>query len=164
MKLLALLFLPLSAFAADITSTRVSAYDFQTQDAAGAKISDHQRFDTALVACLNTPTCVFVAGGKYRITRGTTPPPPPPPPPATGTAALTCTTPTKNTDGTNITQPVTYKIYHGTSPTALNEVVPLATCAYTFTALPSGTHYFAATAIAGGIESSQIGPVSKVIP
>ena len=156
-------------FAADtVTSTRVSAYDFQAQDTNGAKISDHTRFDTALIACLNNPACVYVAGGKYKITRTTSTPAPPPPPTPTGTAALTWTAPTRNTDGTALTDLAGYRIYHGISPTALTDIrqVPGATVlAYNFTALTSGTHYFAIAAYnAAGVESVLSAVGTKVVP
>lgn len=66
------------AEAQGITTTRTSSYDFQCQNANGAKISDHQRFDSAFIACLNDSRGTYVAGGRYRINRPVTPPPPPP--------------------------------------------------------------------------------------
>lgn len=60
-----------------VTSTRVSDADWQCQDESGKRISDHQRFDTAFVACLNAPNGAFVQGGRYRINKGQPTPPPP---------------------------------------------------------------------------------------
>lgn len=154
------------ANAQGVTSTRVTTFDFQAQDAAGARISDHTRFDTALIACLNNPLCVFVQGGRYRITRAT--PPPPPPPADTGTAAISWTAPTQNTDGSALTNLAGFKVYHGTSPSALTDVRTVAGAAalsYNFTALPSGTHYFAVSAYTVAGTEGQLSAVgSKVIP
>lgn len=149
-----------------VTSTRVSAYDYQAQDANGAKISDHTRFDTALIACLNNPACVFVAGGKYKITR-TVVSPPPPPPPAGGTALTSWVAPTQYTDGSALADLAGFKVYHGTSAAALTDVrqVAAGTLSLSFTGLASGTHYFAVSAItATGAESVLSVVGSKVIP
>lgn len=166
-----LLILVPSLSLSQVTSTRVSAYDYQAQDVNGAKISDHARFDTALIACLNNPACVFVSGGKYKITRtviAPPPPPPPPPPAATGTAMLSWGAPTQNTDGSPLTDLAGFKVYHGSSAAALTDVrsVSGATAlSYSFTALASGTHYFAVTAVSSsGAESALSVVGSKVIP
>lgn len=166
MKILAILALFAVPAFGQVTSTRASTFDWQTQDANGVRISDHVRFDTAFVACLNTPTCVFVQGGRYRITRPTTTPPPPPA--ATGTAAITWTAPTQNTDGSALTNLAGFKVYHGTSPSALTDVRTVAGAAvlsYNFTALPSGTHYFAVSSYtAAGVEGPLSAIGSKAIP
>lgn len=75
MRYLVLLLLAGQAMAADVTSTRDTPYDFQTQTAAGLPITNHTRFDTAFVACLNNPACAFVQGGRYRVNRGVVPTP-----------------------------------------------------------------------------------------
>lgn len=72
-----------------VTPTRTSSYDWQCQDKDGNKLSDHQRFDTALVACLNNPQGDHVAGGTYRINRPTAPTPCPSKP-ADETRPQTC--------------------------------------------------------------------------
>lgn len=156
-----LLFAPL-ATAADITSTRDTAYDWQAQKADGSAISNHARFDTAFVACLNNPACAFVQGGRYRITRGTVTPPP-----VLGSAALSWTAPTKNTDGSSLTDLAGYRVYHGISPTALTDMVQLsaATLSHTYGQLAPGTHYFAIAAYnTSGVESALTGIGSKVVP
>lgn len=161
MRSLVLLLLAVPAMAADVTSTRVTTYDFQAQDAQGNRISDHTRFDTALIACLNNPQCVYVAGGKYKITRTAVATNPP----ATGTADLTWTAPTKNTDGSALTDLAGYKVYHGTSQTQLTDIKSVTGTAYTFTGLASGTHYFSVTALnKSGVESAISVVASKVIP
>jgi hypothetical protein len=63
-----------------VQSTRVSDADWQCQDESGKRISDHQRFDTAFVACLNAPNGAYVQGGRYRINKGQPTPPAPPSP------------------------------------------------------------------------------------
>ena len=42
------------------------------------------------------------------------------------TVTLTCSPPTKNTDGTAITAALTYKAYWGTSPTTLTNTAPMS--------------------------------------
>jgi hypothetical protein len=135
MKYLALLLLlPVSAFA-QVTTTRVTAYDWQCQDAAGVKISDHTRFDTAFVACLNAPNGSLVKGGTYRINK--------PSAPLTGNASLTWPLPTLSVDGTPI-KPITgFDIEYSRDPANFVQavVVPLST-AYTVPGLATGTWYF----------------------
>jgi hypothetical protein len=160
MRSLLLLLLTGQALAADVTSTRTTSYDWQTQDANGVKIQDYARQDTAIVGCINTPTCVYIVGGKYKITRATVTNPPP----ATGSAALSWTAPAKNTDGSTISGAITYNVYHGLSAAALTDKVPVNGLAYTYANLASGTHYFAVTAVVGGSESALSAVGSKVIP
>ena len=89
-------------------------------------------------------------------------------PPSSGTAMLSWTAPTLNTDGTPLTDLGGYRVYHGVDPALLTDVrtlVGTATTGYQFNSLPSGTHYFAVTAYnLNGIESvlSSVGP--KTIP
>jgi Putative Ig domain len=94
--------------------------------------------------------------------------PPVPPPTATGTAALSWSAPTQNTDGSSLTDLAGYRIYHGTNAGALSEVVELAgtaTTSHMYNALASGTHYFAVTAFnTAGRESALSGVGSKIIP
>lgn len=81
-----------------------------------------------------------------------------------GQAILSCTPPVKNVDGTNITGTVSYKFFRGTTASSQTTASPVQTaCAYTFTGLAVGTHYFSVTATVGGIESVKSAPVSKVI-
>jgi len=85
-----------------------------------------------------------------------------------GTAALSWSAPTQNTDGSTLTDLAGYKVYHGTSATALNEVITVqgaGNTAYTFSQLAAGTHYFAVTAYTfSGAESSFSVTGSKAIP
>jgi hypothetical protein len=86
----------------------------------------------------------------------------------TGSAVLTWSAPTMNTDGTSLTDLRNYKIYYGTNPSALNLVIdniPAGTLTYPVPALSSGTWYFAMTAInAADVESMRTNLASKVIP
>jgi len=72
-----------------------------------------------------------------------------PPPPSTGSATLTWTLPTQNTDGSPLTDLAGFRIMFGQSPTALDQSVtvnsPTAT-SYTVGNLDSGTWYFAIVA------------------
>jgi hypothetical protein len=80
-----------------------------------------------------------------------------PPPAITGSAALSWTAPTQNTDGSSLTDLAGYKVYHGTSSTSLSDVMWVAgssATTYTYTALAAGTHYFAVSAYSStGTES-----------
>lgn len=147
-----------------VTSTRVGAFDFQTQDANGVKIADYARPDTAIVACVNNPACVYVQGGRYKYTRTTSTPPPPP---ASGTALTSWVAPTQYTDGSALTNLAGFKVYHGTSAAALTDVrqVAAGVLSFSFTGLPSGTHYFAVTAVtATGAESALSTIGTKTVP
>ena len=90
--------------------------------------------------------------------------------PANGTASLSWTAPTQNTDGSALTASslAGYRVYHGTSASALNDVYTVAgvtTSTYTVSQLASGTHYFAVSAVTvTGFESDLSGVGSKVIP
>ena len=82
----------------------------------------------------------------------------------TGQAVLTCTAPTTNTDGSVIAGAISYKFYRGTTAGSQTTASPVQTnCAYTFTGLAVGTHYFSATATVGGIESAKSSVVNKAI-
>lgn len=89
------------------------------------------------------------------------------PPPSVGTAALSWSTPTQNTDGTPLTNLAGFRVYHGSNAGALTDVrsVSLPATTYEFTGLASGTHYFAVTALnAAGVESALSAIGSKSIP
>ncbi len=62
--------------------TRVSPYDWACLAANGAVLSNHQRFDTALFACLDNAQGAEIVGGRYRLNRPSAPPPDPPACPA----------------------------------------------------------------------------------
>jgi hypothetical protein len=88
--------------------------------------------------------------------------------PTTGSAAISWTAPTQNTDGSALTNLAGFRIIYGTSASALNQTVELSNpslSTYTITGLASGTWYFAVKAYntIGG-ESSQSSTASKTIP
>lgn len=84
-----------------------------------------------------------------------------------GTATLKWTAPTKNTDGSTITNLAGYVISYGMSATALSQTVSItnpATTSYTIQNLGTGTWYFAVSATASdGSTSSLSSVVSKTI-
>ncbi len=88
--------------------------------------------------------------------------------PTTGSAALSWTAPTLNDDGTPLTNLGGYRIYKGTSPSALSQIADIAsagTTSYVVSNLASGTHYFALSSYTtAGVESARTTPVSKTIP
>jgi hypothetical protein len=84
-----------------------------------------------------------------------------------GVVSLSWTPPTRNTDGTSLTNLAGYRIHYGTSPTALISTIQLAnagTSAYTISGLAPGTYYFAVRAYSSsGTESSNSNVGSKVV-
>lgn len=88
--------------------------------------------------------------------------------PSTGTATLSWSAPTQNTDGSLLTDLAGYRVYHGTSSTSLTDVVDVpgtSALGYTWNQLASGTHYFAVAAYtASGVESAMSPVGSKAIP
>jgi hypothetical protein len=84
---------------------------------------------------------------------------------APNSAVLTCTAPTKNTDGSSISGAITYKFYEGANVSSfVNSSPPQTSCAYTWANLAPGTHFFAVTASVGGVESAMSNMPSKVVP
>lgn len=84
-----------------------------------------------------------------------------------GTATLSWSPPTTNTDGTPVTTLTGYHIYYGMTQGALTDSVAVsgaATTTYEITGLTTGTWYFAITAdAADGTESTQSSIGSKTI-
>lgn len=84
-----------------------------------------------------------------------------------GTATLTWTAPTQNTDGSSLNDLYGYWVYHGTEPGEWKEqvqVVGARSTTYTFKELPAGTHYFAVAAMnSAGTESPLSAVGSKTI-
>lgn len=72
-----------------------------------------------------------------------------------GTATLSWTAPTTNTDGTPLTNLAGFKVYYGTSPGSYGAPINVGNVtSYPVTGLGSGTYYFAVTAYdASGSES-----------
>lgn len=140
---------------AEVTSTRESAADWLCcDDAACTKATQHQRQDTAIVACVNKAADGkprWVQGGRYRITATAAAPQPAP------GAQLSWTVPLRNTDGTTITGALSYRVEQqaGTSWT------PLATVTGTSYTASAPTGCWRVVAIAGGSESQPTTPACK---
>jgi hypothetical protein len=101
--------------------------------------------------------------GNVAVAAGT---PPPPAAPA-GTASLSWTAPTRNTDGSPITGLAGYHVYYGTDPHNFTQTVKISGAAqttYVVTGLTAGKYYFAVSAYnAMGRESVKSNVVSKSI-
>jgi hypothetical protein len=86
----------------------------------------------------------------------------------TGSAALSWTPPTQNTDGTSLTNLSGYRVVYGRSSTSLDQIVQISNAgasAYTVTGLSSGTWYFAVKAFnSAGVESNVSNVGWKTIP
>jgi Fibronectin type III domain len=86
---------------------------------------------------------------------------------ATGSATLSWVPPTKNSDGSELTQLAGYYIYYGTRPTDLSQVVQLKdpqVISYEVTNLRPGTYYFCVVAYTeAGAKGSSSPLVSKII-
>jgi hypothetical protein len=87
---------------------------------------------------------------------------------ASGSATLSWTPPTQNSDGTALTDLAGYNLYYGTSAGTLSNKIALANAgltAYTLASLSTGTYYFALTAYnSAGAESALSNVGSKSVP
>ena len=117
-------------------------------------------------------TLAGCGGGSGGSSSGPTPGPapapvPPTPPPVTGIAELVWTAPTRNEDGSALTDLAGYKVRYGQSTGALTQVLDVAAPAATTTrieGLVAGTWYFTVASYTNtGVESVQAGPVSKAV-
>jgi hypothetical protein len=109
------------------------------------------------VACIALASC---GGGGS----GTTPPPAP----GTGSATLSWVPPAENTDGSSLTNLSGFRIYHGMSAAALDNMITVSSpgiSSYVVDNLAKGTHYFAVSAVnTTGAESDRSPTSSKIIP
>lgn len=84
-----------------------------------------------------------------------------------GSATLTWTPPTTNSDGTTLSDLAGYRIHYGTASNNLSQVVQVANAgiaSYTLTNLSSGTWYFGVSAYtSGGTESGLSNVATKTI-
>jgi hypothetical protein len=81
-------------------------------------------------------------------------------------ALLTWQAPTKNVDGTTLTNLAGYKIYYGTASKNYTQSVSVSGASTTqwTVSLAPGTYYFALTAVdSSGTESSKTNEVSKTV-
>lgn len=85
----------------------------------------------------------------------------------TGTAALSWSAPTQNTDGTALADLAGYLVYHGTQAGTYSEIIEITgsnNTSYTFTGLATGTHYFAVASFnSSGAESDLSAEGSRTI-
>jgi hypothetical protein len=86
---------------------------------------------------------------------------------ATGRATLSWTPPTRNTDGTSLTNLAGYRIYYGTSSTSLTRTVTISNpsvSSYVVDDLTAATWYFAVKSYnTKGVESALSNKASKTI-
>jgi hypothetical protein len=147
------------ADAQTVTPTREGTADWLCcDDALCTSSTSHQRQDTAIAACVNRS---FVDGkvrwlvpARYRIAV-TLPAPPVVTPPAT--TRLTWTAPTSNTDGTAISQSLTYRVEAQTD----GAWSALATVNSTSYDAPGTSGCWRVVAIAGGVASDPTGAACK---
>jgi hypothetical protein len=89
------------------------------------------------------------------------------PPVATGSIQLSWTAPTKNTDGTAITDLAGFHIYYGTSAGDLTKTIDViggTSTTHVVAGLPTGTYYFSVMAYnAAGLHSGQSNVTSHTI-
>jgi hypothetical protein len=85
----------------------------------------------------------------------------------TGSATLSWTAPTLNTNGTALTDLAGYTIYYGSSANSLTEILQVAdpsATSHVVGNLVSGTYYFSIAAYGtNGLQSSEASPVSKTV-
>ena len=88
--------------------------------------------------------------------------------PVSGTATLTWSAPTLNSDGSALTNLSGYKVRYGTSPTSLTQLLDVPGAAVTgasIEGLAAGTWYFTVSSYNNtGVESAQTSPVSFTVP
>jgi Fibronectin type III domain len=93
--------------------------------------------------------------------------PAPPASPKTGSATLSWTPPTENTDGTPVTDLAGYHIYYGTTEgawTSTITVLEATETSYVVSGLAPGTYYFAVVAFnTAGDDSPESNVASKTI-
>ena len=86
---------------------------------------------------------------------------------SSGSATLSWTPPTANTDGSTLVDLAGYRIYYGSTADALDQVVEVSNpgvASYVMESLPSGAHYFAVKAYSSnGTESSNSAVATKNI-
>ena len=94
-------------------------------------------------------------------------PVPPPSTPGTGLAELIWTAPTRNEDGSPLSNLAGYNVRYGQSADGLTQILEIAepaTTTITIEGLAAGTWYFTVAAYTNtNVESAQAGPVSKTI-
>jgi hypothetical protein len=87
---------------------------------------------------------------------------------ANGSATISWTPPTQNTDGSSINNLAGFRIQYGTSASALTQTIQVANpglATYVVTGLASGNWFFAVRAYNnGGAESANSNVVTKTIP
>jgi hypothetical protein len=92
---------------------------------------------------------------------------PAPTPATTGSATLSWTAPTENTDGTPISGLAGYHIYYGTSANALTTTITISDpteTSFVVSGLAPGTYYFTVVAYnSAGVDSAQSNMGSKTI-
>ena len=167
--LLALIPVVAAAASPSVTiSNRTGNTPWSCQTLAGVVVSSHAQQYKAEEACVNA---AFATGAPHKAVgrcelevSAIVTTPAPPPPPVLGTAQLTWTAPTSNTDGTPVVGVLTYRVYHGLSAAAMTDMVPVTGLTYTYGNLAAGTHYFAVSAVnAEGFESPKSSVRSKVV-
>lgn len=80
-----------------------------------------------------------------------------------GTATLTWTAPTTNTDGSAIAGAITYRVY-GALQGQAKTLIGTGVSPYVHNAVPVGTYCYQVTATVGGVESARSTESCKVIP
>ena len=95
------------------------------------------------------------------------PAPTPPAGPTTGSATLSWSAPTQNTDGSPLTDLAGYHVYYGTTNgawTSTITILEVSETSYVVSGLSSGTYYFAVVAFnSEGVDSSDSNVGSKTI-
>jgi hypothetical protein len=131
---------------------------------------------TPAVANEGTTTGITITGsngsssasiGPFAIAVNAPPTSPPASPPASGSATLSWTAPSENTDGSPLTNLAGYHIYYGTSSgswTSTITILEATETSYVVSGLAPGTYYFTIVAFnTDGVDSSDSNVDSKTI-
>ena len=149
---------------ASIEGTAVAQYD--TYTTANGGVISQERTVTVTDGVINV-VVTAVTGDAILNGIDVLPASGPVDPPPTGTASLKWGAPTKNTDGTPLTNLAKYRIQYGRSADELSEAIDVSNpgvTAFVVDGLAAGTWYFGVRAVSeAGAESALSNVVSKVV-
>jgi hypothetical protein len=141
-----------------------AAFSTSTGRLSGTPGSSHATtYSNIRISVSDGTNTVSLPAFSIKVSNATTTPPPT----ANGAATLTWTPPTRNTDGSSLTNLAGYRIYYGTSAGSLTKTINVSSpgiSSYVVSDLAPATYYFAITAYnKSGAESSRSTTVSKIV-
>lgn len=143
-----------------------ATFNTSTGSLSGTPGSTHVgTFSNIVISVSDGVATVSLPAFSIAVSQSTTPTPTPTP---TGSATLSWTPPTTNTDGSALNDLAGYRVVYGRSSTTLDQLVQISSASartYTVTGLSTGTWYFALKSYnTAGVESDMSNIGTKVIP